>query len=93
MAITNKHIAIQEQKAAYRREAEDLLVQAKAACQKVPAAVLQGSANLAAEWRETAEGVYSMSEAVSASLTTSGMATRLNSIKQKLAILRNQSVA
>lgn len=93
MAITNKHIAIQEQKAAYRREAEDLLVQAKAACQKVPAVVLSGSANLAAEWREKAEDVYSMSDALPRSLTTQAMAARLGGLKQDLAFLRNPAHA
>lgn len=93
MAITKKHIAIQEQKAAYRREAEELLAQAKAACQKVPAVVLSGSANLAAEWREKAEDVYSMSDALPRSLTTAQMLDRLGGIKQKLEFLRNPAHA
>jgi hypothetical protein len=89
MAITKKHIAIQERKAAYRREAEDLLVQAKAACQKVPAVVLHGSANLAASWRDKAEDVYSMREALPYNLTTAQMLDRLDGIRQKLEFLRN----
>lgn len=93
MAITKKHIAIREQKAAYVRLHEELLSEIKASCQKVPEVVLHGDARLAVEWRNTAEGAWNKSVAMPRSLTVSAMGERIAALNKTLDFLRSPSVA
>lgn len=91
MAITKKNIAIQEQKAAYRGDAKILLDEIKGASQKVPQEVIQGDAVLAAKWRDTAENLWRMEDAMPRSLTSVAMADRLAWLKDRLGFLRSPS--
>lgn len=93
MAITNYHLAIRAEKEALEREAREIQVQAKAACAKVPQAVIQGDARLATRWRDAAEKAYHAEyTGLPTSISATAMRERVGQLKKTLQFLRAPSV-
>lgn len=94
MAITNKHLAIQAEKEALEREAREIQAQAKAACAKIPQAVIQGDAHLATRWRDAAEKAFHAEyTGLPSRFSASAMRERVGALKEALNFLRSPSVA
>ena len=93
MAATNKHLAIQAEKEALAREAKEIQVQAKAACAKVPQAVIQGGARLATRWRDAAEKAYHAEcTGLPVSISAAAMRERVGALRKTLEFLRAPAI-
>lgn len=88
MALTNKHYQIQQKKTELSEKAKEIIEEINAACNKVPAVVLSGKANIATAWRDRAEAAYQKSTCPR-SLTLPKMIERLDKLKNTLEYLRN----
>lgn len=92
MAITKKHIAIQAEKEALAREAKEIQQQAKDACVKIPAVVIQGDAHLATRWRDAAEKAFHAEyTGLPRSLSATAARERVAGLKKTLEFLRSPS--
>jgi hypothetical protein len=88
MAITKKHLAIQEEKESLQRIVDDIRCQTKEACKKIPPAVLAGDASLAVKWRDAAETAWHRGVYVPDSLSLVAMGKRIGELKATLDFLR-----
>jgi hypothetical protein len=88
MAITKKHLAIKAEKEALARESREIQVQAKAACAKIPQAVIHGDARLATRWRDAAEKAYHTEcSSLPSSISSAAMRERVGQMKKTLQFL------
>lgn len=87
MAMTKKNMLINERKNAIRREIEQCTSEIIAACSKVPAIVLAGSAQLAVAWRDAAESSINLPDQVGKSLTETALDEALKARRSTLSFL------
>lgn len=89
MAATKKNLAVRAQKDALRAEINQLNDSLKAAVSRVPAAVINGSHQVAVAWKEQAEKVAFGPLSVGAKKATSDMLEQLRITKaQQLQFLQ-----
>lgn len=84
MAITKKHVDLQNRKAAIRAEIRDLHARCIEATKAVPASVIGGSQQVAATWRDAAENLVFGAHAFGGERATVG---ELDKIKDARAAL------
>ena len=89
MAITKKHMEVQEKKAALVNDAAEIIEQLKEAAQKIPKQVIEGDARLACEWRDKAESAFHGAKIPPTSLSLSELAGRVTGLNNTLSFLRN----